>query len=110
MAILAPDGDLEGDEEGPPVPDVREEGGWVYSSLPLAALGDGHRILIRRLRQRVSPDGALDEYSSEVILARLPATALESEGAAVGLSATGRSAIAATEDHVGSTVVLLEAS
>jgi SAM-dependent methyltransferase len=108
-AILAPDGGVEGDEEGPPIPDVREEEGWVYSSLPVAVLGDGERILIRRLRQRVSPSGGLEEHASEVILADLPAAALESEGAAVGLASAGRHAIAPTEDHVGSTVVLMEA-
>jgi SAM-dependent methyltransferase len=108
-AILAPGGGVEGDEEGPPVPDVREEGGWVYSSLPVAVLGDGHRILIRRLRQMVSPDGTLLERESEVILSDLPAAVLESDGAEVGLMAAGRRAIAPTEDHVGSTVVMMEA-
>jgi SAM-dependent methyltransferase len=108
-AILASDGGVEGGEEGPPVPDVREDQGWVYSSLPVAVLGDGERILIRRLRQRVSPDGVLCEHESEVILAHLPASALESEGAGVGLATAGRCAIAPTEDHVGSTVVLMEA-
>ncbi|MGZ5386949.1 MAG: class I SAM-dependent methyltransferase [Solirubrobacterales bacterium] len=108
-AILAPDGGVEAGEEGAPIPDVREERGWVYSSLPVAVRGDRDQILIRRLRQRVSPDGALCEHESEVILAHLPATVLESEGAAVGLASAGRCAVAPTEDHVGSTVVLMEA-
>lgn len=108
-AILAPEGGVEGDEEGAPIPDLREEKGWVYSSLPVAVVGDGERIFIRRLRQRVSPEGTLSEHESEVTLADLSAAALESEGAGVGLGAAGRFAIAPTEDHVGSTVVLLEA-
>ena len=108
-AILAPQGGVEGDEEGPPIPDVREEGGWVHSSLPVAVLGDGERILIRRLRQSVSPEGALTEQESEVLLADLPAPVLESEGAEAGLMAAGRLGIAPTDDHVGSTVVLMEA-
>ncbi len=108
-AILAPNGGIEGGEEGGPIPDILEEEGWVYSSLPVAVLGDGERILIHRIRQKVSPGGALSEHSSEIILADLPATVLESEGAAVGLVPAGRSAIAPTEDHVGSTVVLMEA-
>ena len=108
-AILAPEGGVEGGEEGPPIPDVREEGGWVYSSLPVAVTTDGERILIRRLRQRVSPEGALSEQENEVSLADLPAASLEAEAAAAGLAPAGREAIAPTEDHVGSTVVLMEA-
>ena len=108
-AILAPGGGVEGTEEGPPIPDVREEGGWVFSSLPVAVVGDGSRISIRRLRQKVSPGGALSEEENEVSLADLPAATLEADAARVGLLPVGRRLIAPTEDHVGSTVVLVEA-
>ena len=108
-AILAPDGGVEGGQEGPPIPDVREEGGWVYSSLPVAVTTDGERLLIRRLRQKVSPEGTLSEQASEVTLADLPAASLEAEAASEGLAPAAREAIAPTEDHVGSTVVLIGA-
>lgn len=108
VAVLAEDGGTEGTEEGDPIPDLREAGGWVYSSLPVAALTDGNRILIRRLRQTVSPEGLLGEEENEVLLADLPAGTLEAEAESVGLIAAGRRLIEPTEDHVGSTVVLLE--
>lgn len=40
----------------PPLPDVREVDGWIYSSLPTDVVGvaDG-RIILRRLRQTVAP-------------------------------------------------------
>ena len=95
-------------EGAAPVPDAREVDGWVYSSLPLgAALNDG-AIAVRRLRQTVSPQGELSEELDEVRLALVSADQLEAEARSVGLRPAGRRAIAATDDHVGSTVVLLE--
>lgn len=95
-------------EAPPPLPDTREVDGWVYSSLPLEAAVDGDAIVVRRLRQTVSPDGELSEEVDEVRLALLTADALEAEAAEVGLRPAGRRRIDATDDHVGSTVVLLK--
>jgi SAM-dependent methyltransferase len=97
-----PDGAL------PPLPDVCQVEGWIYSSLPLEPLVAEGSIVVRRLRQTVSPDGDLSELLSEVELRLLSADALEEEAAEAGLCAAGRRAIPATEAHVGSTVVLLE--
>lgn len=92
----------------PPLPDVREVDGWVYSSLATeAAIGPGE-IIIRRLRQAVSPEGSLSEEPNEVRIATFTAAALEADAAAFGLAPAGRRAIPATELHVGSLVVLLE--
>ena len=44
----------------PPLPDVREVDGWVYSSLPLEVRRRRRRLEIRRLRQLVSPAGELE--------------------------------------------------
>lgn len=93
----------------PPLPDATETGGWVYSSLPLEVAAAGQGVLIRRLRQTVSPQGELGEEVAEVRLYDLSASALEAEAASLGLRPAGRREIAATEDHVGSTVALLEA-
>lgn len=92
----------------PPLPDTREVDGWVYSSLPIETAVDGDAIRVRRLRQTVSPVGELGEELDEVVLRALDAGALENEARSAGLSPAGRRAIAPTEDHVGSTVVLLE--
>jgi SAM-dependent methyltransferase len=92
----------------PPLPDVREIEGWIYSSLPLEPVALPEAILLRRLRQTVDPDGALSEELNEVELAILTAETLEEEGRAVGLRPVGRREIPSTEAHVGSTVVLFE--
>jgi SAM-dependent methyltransferase len=95
-------------DAAPPLPDTREVDGWVYSSLPIGATLDGGRIRVRRLRQTVSPAGELSEALDEVVLHALDAGALEAEARRAGLRSAGRRPIAATDAHVGSTVVLLE--
>jgi SAM-dependent methyltransferase len=90
------------------LPDVCEVDGWVYSSLPIDARVDADSIIVRRLRQTVSPEGKLSEEVDEVRLRRLFAELLEREGIAAGLAPVGRREIPATEAHVGSTVILLE--
>jgi SAM-dependent methyltransferase len=97
----APEGSL------PPLPDVREVEGWIYSSLPLEpAIVEG-RIVLRRLRQTVDPNGEMSEELNEVELCLLSAETLEEEARSVGLQPIGRREIPATDAHVGSTVVLL---
>jgi SAM-dependent methyltransferase len=105
---LVEDYDDAPDEGPPPLPDVREVGGWVYSSLPVSVRPAWEGIIITRLRQTVSPDGEMTEVQDEVHLSDLPAERLEEEAQAVGLTVAGRLRIPATEDHVGSTVVVLE--
>jgi len=98
----------EPDGAPPPLPDVREVDGWVYSSLAIeAAIGPGE-VVVRRLRHTVSPEGSLSEEPNEVRILTFAAAALESEAAAAGLAPAGRREIAPTELHVGATVVLLE--
>jgi SAM-dependent methyltransferase len=92
----------------PPLPDVRQIEGWVYSSLPLEPVLSGDSMVLRRLRQTVSPDGELSEEPDEVELQLLSAEALEREAVEVGLRPIGRREIPETESHVGSTVVLVE--
>lgn len=92
----------------PQLPDVGQIDDWVYSSLPLEPeVGQGS-IVLRRLRQTVAPNGELSEELSEVELQMLSAETLEGEAVEMGLRPCGRRQIAATEAHVGSTVVLLE--
>jgi SAM-dependent methyltransferase len=100
----------EPDGAPPPLPDVREVDGWVYSSLAVeAAVGPGE-IVVRRLRHAVSPEGELSEEPNEVRIATFPAADLEAEAEAAGLKPAGRREITPTELHVGSVVVLLEGS
>ncbi|HWJ42212.1 MAG TPA: class I SAM-dependent methyltransferase [Solirubrobacterales bacterium] len=98
----------EPDGAPPPLPDVREVDGWVYSSLAVeAAVGPGE-IVVRRLRHLVAPDGSLSEEPNEVRIATFSAATLEAEAAACGLVAAGRREIPPTSMHEGSLVVLLE--
>ena len=92
----------------PPLPDVREIEGWIYSSLPLEPVALPEAILLRRLRQTVDPDGNMSEELNEIELAMFSAETLEEEGRAAGLQPSGRRQIPPTEAHVGSTVVLFE--
>jgi SAM-dependent methyltransferase len=92
----------------PPLPDVREIDGWVYSSLPVLAAPEEERIVLRRLRQVISPGGELSEEDDEIQLRALSAATLEAEAVESGFTPAGRRWIPETEAHVGSAVVLLE--
>jgi SAM-dependent methyltransferase len=97
----------EPDGSPPPLPDVREVDGWVYSSLAVeAAVGPGE-IVIHRLREVVSPSGELRSEPNRVRIATFPAGQLEAEAAAAGLVPVERRGIGPTDIHVGSTVVVL---
>jgi hypothetical protein len=91
-----------------PLPDVREVDGWVYSSLPIDTRVDAGGILVRRLRQVVSPSGESSDEIDEIRLRHLSAEALEQEALEAGLAPAGRCEIPATEAHVGSIVLLIE--
>jgi SAM-dependent methyltransferase len=100
----------EADGAPPPLPDVREIDGWIYSSLAIeAAVGPGE-IVVRRLRQTVSPGGSLSEEPNEIRIATFAAETLEREAAPWGLIPAGRRVIPPTSMHEGSLVVLLERS
>lgn len=95
------------DDDSLPLPDTRELDGWVYSSQAIETLLDGNWIRARRLRQTVSPSGELAEETSEDLLHVLTAAGLEDEAGRAGLRPAGRRIVPQTDDHVGSTVVLL---
>jgi SAM-dependent methyltransferase len=98
------------EEAAPPLPDTREVEGWIYSSLPLDAGLDAGTIVVRRLRQTVSPTGALSDELDEVPLRLLSVETIEAEAMEAGLVPAGRHAIPPTDSHVGSVVALLEAA
>lgn len=108
LALADPFEAVPAGEALPPLPDVREEDGWVLSSQPLAVRAEHGGVAVDRLRQLVSPGGELSEELYTVRLDSVSAAELEREAAAAGLRPAGRRAVAATPDHVGSTVVLLE--
>jgi SAM-dependent methyltransferase len=99
-----PEGEIE-----PPLPDVREDGGWVYSSMPVAVRAEGATTAIDRLRQIVSPRGELTESMFTVELDRVGAGELEDEARTAGYRVLDRRSVPPTDDYVGSAVVMLEA-
>ncbi len=102
------DGELLGEDYGPPPPDMREVGDWVYSSLSVGVhlVERGGAIVIERVRTAVSPAGKQSRSVDEVRLELVSAQALEAEIAAAGLEVRARRDIPATEEHVASVVVL----
>jgi SAM-dependent methyltransferase len=91
----------------PPLPDVREEDGWVLSSRPLSMRPEPGGVVIERLRQAVSPAGELSEQLDVLHLDELTPEQLEQEAREAGLSPIGRRRVPETRDYLGSTVVLL---
>jgi SAM-dependent methyltransferase len=92
-----------------PLPDVAERDGIVYSSRPTAVRIDGDGFLLERRRETVTADGRLSIEENRIHLDSLDADALDEEAAAAGLKPFAHVEIAATEDHVGTTVVMLRA-
>jgi hypothetical protein len=90
---------------------MRDVDGWVYSSQPVALrlLESGTAMSVDRMRTVIAPDGDRTSTPSEVRLELLSPDDLEEEVAASGLVPAGRRIVAATEDHVGSVVVLAAA-
>jgi hypothetical protein len=94
------------DDAEPPLPDVGERDGWVYSSLPLDVRPEPGGVAVERLRQVVSPAGRLTEERHTQLLDSLSPARLEREAVEAGLTAESRHVIAPTPDHVGSEVVV----
>jgi SAM-dependent methyltransferase len=90
----------------PPLPDVGEHRGWVYSSLPLDVRPAPGGVAVEWLRQVVSPAGDLTEAHHTQTLDSLRAEELEVEAAAHGLHPVRRVAIGHTAAYIGSMVVV----
>jgi SAM-dependent methyltransferase len=98
-------------EEGipPPLPDICERDGIVYSSQPTAVRVSGDRFVLERRRETITAAGERSIAEDVIHLDRLTQAQLEQEGAEAGLRGAGIAIIPATEDYVGSTVVMLRA-
>ena len=65
VALADPFEAIPAGEALPPLPDILERDGWVFSSLPVAVRDEGERGGDRPLRQAVSPSGDLtDEFAT----------------------------------------------
>jgi SAM-dependent methyltransferase len=88
--------------------DVAEHDGLRYTSAPTALRERGDSVLLER--RRTILDGDSETASLDVArLARLEPATLAAEALAVGFAYRGLLTIAATDQHAGSQVVMLEA-
>jgi SAM-dependent methyltransferase len=116
VALADPFEGLPASEALPPLPDIREEDGWVWSSAPVAVkeadgeAADGRRAVVERLRQAVSPRGELSESLATVELDLFPPQQLESDASQLGFRVLDRERVPETDSYVGSVVVMLEAT
>jgi hypothetical protein len=99
---------VDADEAEPPLPDVREHDGWVFSSTPVSLRVEPRATAIDRLRQAVAPDGRLEETVATIVLDDVAPPGLEHLGASLRFRALPRRHVPPTGDYVGSTVVMLE--
>jgi SAM-dependent methyltransferase len=95
----------EGDAS-PPLPDMLERDGWVFSSQPVSVQERSGRVVVRRRRQAVSPAGELQEEDVEVSLDVVRIEEFEDELLGAGFREIERREISETGDHIGSTVVI----
>jgi SAM-dependent methyltransferase len=90
----------------PPLPDIIERDGWVFSSQPLSMYEQDGRVVIERRRQAVSPAGELREEEARIELDVVTLDEFEAAAREAGLRPVARKIIPETRDHIGSTVVL----
>jgi predicted O-methyltransferase YrrM len=90
------------------LPDMRELDGWVYSSEPLWVQVGDDVLTVRRLRERVSPDGRMERTVHDDILHRVCPDRLELEAEEAGLRPAGRRQISSGPNEADSNVVLLQ--
>ena len=90
------------------LPDMREVDGWVYSSEPLWVQVGENALTVRRVRERVSPEGAMQRSIHDEVLNRVSPERLEIEAEELGFRLAGRGKISSGPNEADSTVVLLE--
>jgi SAM-dependent methyltransferase len=109
-ALADPFDGLPSDMVLPPLPDVREEDGWVFQSTPIAVRDEpGGVLAIDRLREAVSPAGDHADEVATIRLDRVLPEELEAEAERCGFRPRPRRRVPETDAYVGSTVVVLEA-
>jgi SAM-dependent methyltransferase len=98
---------FDAEHDQPPLPDMHEDGGVVYASRPLAVVDEGERAAIHRLREVVAPDGTRSQAPDVIRLDKVDADTVAAEGAEAGLRPLAPLSVPATDEYVGSTVVML---
>lgn len=90
----------------PPLPDMADHDGTLYASRPLAVLPVAGGMMIERLREVVTPAGERTVSEDRIVLDALDADTLSAEAVAAGLTAQPHRLVPATDEFVGSAVVV----
>ncbi|WP_354702210.1 hypothetical protein DSM112329_02565 [Paraconexibacter sp. AEG42_29] len=97
------------DHSEPPLPDMREVGGVVYCSRPVAVREHERTVSIERIRETVDTAGRRTVSGDILHLDRVTAAQFTAEGAALGFTALPPRQIPQTDEYVGSSVAMLRA-
>jgi hypothetical protein len=89
------------------MPDIREIEGTVYASHPIRLRHEPGGVVIERIRETVAPDGRRTAEGNEIRLDDVDAETVGHEAQPLGFRARPALAVPATEDYVGSEVVVL---
>ena len=92
------------------LPDMREVDDWVFSSEPLWVQVDEEKLTVRRVRERVSPEGGITRAVHDDRLHRVSPERLQLEAEDAGFTSAGTRAVQSSENEADSVVVLLEAA
>jgi SAM-dependent methyltransferase len=105
-ALAEPHEAVLGGDVVPPLPDMIEQDGWVFSSQPVSVEETNGHVVVTRRRQAVSPSGGLEEELVEITLDIVGADEFGRELEACGFAELRWREIPETPDHIGSTVVV----
>jgi SAM-dependent methyltransferase len=92
-------------DASPPLPDMLERDGWLFSSQPVAVEERKGTVVVTRMRQAVSPTGELHDEEVEIALDVVGIEEFEDELRAAGFSDLARREVPETDDHIGSVVI-----
>lgn len=90
-----------------PLPDRLIVDSTLYSSQPVALRDHGETVAIERVREVLTADGRRSASDDVLHLDRVSVAEVEAEGQAAGLAPLAARIVAPTEEHVGTSVVLL---
>lgn len=98
-----------GDGEMGPLPDIAEVDGRAYFSQPTAVRRIADTFVLERRREVVDAAGARSSSEDRIILDVLGAEQLRASAVLAGLRQVSQRRIRATDEHIGSEVVILGA-
>jgi SAM-dependent methyltransferase len=108
-ALADPMDGYDAEHDQPPLPDMVEAEGVVYSSRPVAVRLLSEGIAIERIRETVDPDGRRTVSADRIVLDTLAPAHLHRELVAAGLTPLPPRAVPPTVEYVGSAVVMARA-